>query len=288
LLPAAVAALEKMELILKVGHYSPATIVNYRREIRLLLEYYPDLDPADLSIDLITRYLLYCKEVLGSGFSKCHLVAQSVSFLFKHVLHKDYRVPSVLYPRKPEQLPDILSEAEVKRLIESTTNLKHRTILALIYSTGLRLNEASQLRMEHIDSTHMRIKVVRGKGNKDRYTLLSPRILLQLRDYYRKYKPQQYLFNGIKKGAPISPRMIQHVFARSMQRAAITDKGYSVHTLRHCFATHLLDNGADIHTIKELLGHCDLKTTMIYMHLTTARVQRIINPYDRIMSQSGS
>jgi site-specific recombinase XerD len=133
----------------------------------------------------------------------------------------------------------------------------------------------------------MRIKVVAGKGNKDRYTLLGHQMLLQLRHYYLKYKPVEYLFNGIRKGAPLSPRMIQHIFSRTLKKTTIPDKGYSTHTLRHCFATHLLDNGADLHTIKELLGHNDLKTTMIYMHLTTARVQRIINPLDKIIGSNG-
>jgi len=268
-----------------VGHYSPSTILSYRREIRLLLEYYPDTSADAISIEQISRYLLYCKEVLGSGHSKCHLVTQSASFLFKHVVGNNLKVPSVLYPRKSMQLPGIMSEAEVKKLLDGITNLKHRTIFILIYSAGLRIRELTNLRISDIDSQGMRIKVVQGKGRKDRYTLLSEQVLLKLRDYYLKYKPVEFLFNGWRKGSLISPRTVQHAFSLALKKAGLEGKNYSVHTLRHCFATHLPDNGTDLHAIKELLGHSDLKTTMIYMHLTTARVQRIVNPYDRLMAQ---
>lgn len=182
-------------------------------------------------------------------------------------------------------LPPIMSEAEVKKVINNITNLKHRTFIILIYSTGLRLRELTSLRIADIDSQNMRIKVVQGKGNKDRFTLLSQHVLLLLRDYYLKYKPVEFLFNGYRKGLPASPRSVQHAFALALKKAGLGNKNYSIHTLRHCFATHLLDNGTDLHTIKELLGHNDLKTTMIYMHLTNARVQRIINPYDRLFAQ---
>lgn len=276
-----------MQLILKVGHYSRSALLNYSREIRLLFQYYPDTTPEQITTDQINRYLLYCKEVLGTGHSKSHLIAQSVSFLFKRVLSRPLILPSIIYPRKRTTLPAVMLPEEVTRTLQVTSNLKHRAILTLLYSSGVRLAELCNIRITDIDSACMRIKVVQGKGGKDRYTLLSPRVLELLRSYYLQYRPAQFLFNGSKRGSAISPRTVQHAFGHALQKAGLGDKDYSVHTLRHSFATHLLDDGTDIHTIKELLGHSDIKTTMTYLHLSSRRVQQIVNPYDRLCAKIG-
>lgn len=271
---------------MKVGHYSRSSITNYLREIRGLLEYYPDKAPADITIDMVAHYLLYCQKTLGAGHAKCHMVAQSASFLFRQILRKDERIPTILYPRKRLVLPPVMSPEEIKQTLDLTPNLKHRTIFSVIYSSGVRVAELCALKITDIDSSAMRIKVVQGKGAKDRFTLLSQQVLEQLRVYYLKYKPTHFLFNGSRSGLPISPRTVQHAFSLALQKAGLEDRDYSVHTLRHSFATHLLDSGTDIHTIKELMGHNSISTTMIYLHLSTARVDRIINPYDRICSST--
>ena len=176
-----------------------------------------------------------------------------------------------------------MNTAEIRALIDSIKNVKHRTVVMLLYSTGMRLSEISALKIADIDSKTMRIKVVQGKGSKDRYTLLSEQVLLELRAYYIIYKPQEYLFNGHQRGKCLSVRMIQHLVQNALIQLGLSSKNYSVHTIRHSFATHLVDNGTDLHTVMELLGHSSLHTTMRYMHLTTARIQGIVNPYDALV-----
>ena len=150
----------------------------------------------------------------------------------------------------------------------------------VLYSTGMRLSEISALKITGIDSKNMRIKIVQGKGAKDCYTILSEQVLQELRAYYIIYKPKEYLFNGAGPGRPLSARMIQHLVQKAILQLGPGSKKYTVHTIRHSFATHLVDRGTDLHTVKELLGHSTLQTTMRYMHLTTTRIPGIINPYD--------
>lgn len=172
---------------------------------------------------------------------------------------------------------------EIMQLIDSVTNLKHRTILMLLYSTGMRVSEIANCRITDIDSKNMRIKVVQGKGAKDRYTILSQQVLLELRAYYLIYKPKEYLFNGFRPAKRYSVRTIQHLMQKALTKAGLENKHFTIHTIRHSFATHLLDNGTDLHTIKELLGHSSLQTTMRYMHLTAKRTEGIFNPYDALL-----
>lgn len=210
------------------------------------------------------------------------MAAQSIAFFCRHVLKRPYLIPSVVYPRTAATLPPVMSPQEIKALIDTIENLKHRTIIMLLYSSGLRVSEISNLKIMDIDSKNMRIKVVEGKGAKDRYTILSQQVLLELRAYYLIYKPKEYLFNGQGAGKPISVRSIQHLMQNALIRLGLGSKHYTVHTIRHSFATHLVDNGTDLHTVKELLGHTCLQTTMRYLHLTTSRTDGIVNPYDTL------
>lgn len=210
------------------------------------------------------------------------MAAQSISFFFRHVVKKAYIIPTVIYPRKNYVLPPVMSTEEISALINHIKNIKHRTLVILLYSAGLRVSEIAALKMADIDSKSMRIKIVQGKGGKDRFTILSQQVLLELRAYYLIYKPVTYLFNGATEGKPISVRCIQHAIHKALLQLGLKSKNYSVHTIRHSFATHLLDNGTDLHTIKELLGHSNLQTTMQYMHLTNRRINAVINPYDAL------
>lgn len=210
------------------------------------------------------------------------MAAQSIAFFCRHVLKRPYLIPSVVYPRAATTLPPVMSPEEIKALIDTIENLKHRMIIMLLYSSGLRVSEIAHLKITDIDSKNMRIKVVQGKGAKDRYTILSQQVLLELRAYYLIYRPKEYLFNGQGAGKPISVRSIQHLMQNALIRLGLDSKNYTVHTIRHSFATHLVDNGTDLHTVKELLGHTCLQTTMRYLHLTTNRTDGIINPYDTL------
>ncbi len=227
-------------------------------------------------------YLVYLAKTLGCSRVKCKMAAQSISFFCRHVLKRPYVIPSVIYPRTAGKLPAVMSAEEIKLLIDTVKNIKHRTIIMLLYSSGLRVSEISHLKITDIDSKNMRIKVAEGKGAKDRYTILSEKVLLELRAYYIIYKPKEYLFNGSAPGRPISVRSIQHLVQKALIQLGLGSKNYSVHTIRHSFATHLVDNGTDLHTVKELLGHSCLQTTMRYLHLTVKRTEGIVNPYDAL------
>jgi integrase/recombinase XerD len=238
--------------------------------------------PASFTEDMVMQYLLYLSKTLGCSRAKCRMAAQSISFFFRHVLKIAYVIPSVIYPRKSTTLPAVMSAAEIKTLIDSVTNIKHRTIIMMLYSTGMRLCEIAALKITDIDSKLMRIKIVQGKGAKDRFTVLSQQVLMELRAYYLIYKPKEYLFNGDRPGKRYSMRSIQHLVQKALMKIGLDSKNYPVHTIRHSFATHLLDNGTDLHTIKELLGHSSLHTTMQYLHLTSTRTDKVISPYDRL------
>lgn len=256
------------------------TIRNYLHELRCLFSYYPDKIPQTYDSDMVTYYLVYLNKTMGCSRAKCHMAAQSISFFFKHVLQTPYVIPSIIYPRKSKTLPAVMSQEEILKVINTIDNVKHRTIVMMLYSTGIRLSELVHLRIADIDSKNMRIKVVQGKGAKDRYTILSQQVLLELRVYYIQYKPIDYLFNGSGKGSRYSHRSIQAIVEKAIAMAGLKNKDYSVHTIRHSFATHLVDNGTDVHTVKELLGHNSLGTTMQYLHISQKRTDGVANPYD--------
>lgn len=178
-----------------------------------------------------------------------------------------------------------MSVYEVQEVINAIINLKQKTLLIVLYSTGLRLSEMANLKIEDIDSTLMRIKVVNGKGKKDRFVPLSPLVLLQLRQYYIQYKPITYLFNGRAVGKRYAPRTIQKILQNTLAKIGLQHKNYTVHTIRHSFATHLVDNGADLQLIQELMGHHHLSQTTAYLHLSTKRMHQAVNPYDAMLAQ---
>jgi site-specific recombinase XerD len=245
--------------------------------------YYPDVDPLDFTEAMIMQYLLYLSKTLGCSRVKCKMAAQGISFFMRHVAKRPWVIPTVIYPRPSSKLPSVMLPEEIMKLIDGVQNIKHRTILMLLYSTGMRVSEIANCKIADIDSANMRIKVVQGKGAKDRYTIMSQQVLLELRAYYLIYKPKEYLFNGFRPGKRYSVRSIQHLMQKALIKTGMENKNYTIHTIRHSFATHLLDNGTDLHTIKELLGHSSLQTTMKYMHLTSKRTEGIFNPYDALL-----
>ena len=256
--------------------------------MRFLYSYFNDRDPNEIGADEIILYLNYLKTSLNLGRDKCRMLAQSCSFFYKHVLKKPYLLPSKLYPRKEFKLPEILSQQHAAHLFQSIRTLKYRCMIGLFYGSGLRLNELRMLRISAIDSTAMQLKVVQGKGNKDRFTILPKFILDDLRTYYKQERPKEFLFEGRYPGKPMHERAIGHAVTQCMKLAGYQDKGFSPHTLRHSFATHLLDQGVDIHTIKELLGHSKIETTMIYLHLQQTKRASLISPLDKMIGDVDS
>jgi site-specific recombinase XerD len=192
-----------------------------------------------------------------------------------------------LYPQKQFILPNIMSQQEVAQLFAAPLSLKEYCVIGLLYGSGLRISEVAALRIQDIDSAAKRIKVVQGKGAKDRFTLLAGNLLDKLRQYYVAAKrPKEYLFTSPQTGRAFHPRSMQLVVSGAMQKAGFTPKGYTAHTLRHSFATHMLDNGSNIHVIKTLLGHSQLSTTMVYLHLQQHTQYGIVSPMDKLLNHS--
>jgi site-specific recombinase XerD len=246
------------------------------------LEEYHDTSIDEISIDQVKDFLQYSIGTKSLSASYINQVISAVKILQQDVLGKEWESIRIKRPRRVKKLPVVLSKEEVKSMIETTRNLKHRTIFAVIYSAGLRISELISLRPSDIDSDRKQIRVL-GKGNKYRYTLLSDNTLDMLRIYWRAYKPERYLFEGQRRGKPISSETIQVVFKNACKKSGII-KTASVHSLRHSFATHLLENGVNLKIIQSLLGHSSLRTTSIYLHVTKFDPASIRSPFDEIAS----
>ena len=272
----------KAAAFLSAKNYSPRTVRNYTSEMRYIFSYYNQKDPLEITQDDIIGYINFIKKQFGSGYDKCRMVAQACSFFYKNILRVPYVVPSAFYPRREFKLPNILGEAQVKHLLKSTTNPKHRCILAMFYGTGLRLEEMCHLKMSCIDSKNSAVKVEKGKGGKDRITILPKTLLPELYRYHKAYRPKVYLFEGRMAGKPLSNGAMQVAVRQAMAKAGFEKGRYSAHSLRHSFATHLLDAGTDLHTIKVLLGHSSIETTMVYLHLQKCKRAKLVSPFDQL------
>jgi integrase/recombinase XerD len=222
--------------------------------------------PEQLSEDEIERYLLHLIEERKLAWASTNQAACALNFLFHVTLkqpHTAFRIPR---RKLPSKLPEILSREEVCRILEASSNLKHRTLLTATYAAGLRVSEVCKLKLSDVDSERMMLRVEYGKGAKDRYTLLSPRLLELLRLYWRATRPVIWLFPTRDGQRCIDSALAQKMYYAAKRRAAITKQG-GIHSLRHAFATHLLEAGVDVHTIQRLLGHGQLSTTARYFHL---------------------
>ena len=239
--------------------------------------------PAEITDKMIEDYLLYLKNDKGNAPNSCGTVLTGLRFFYKNVAKKQIAVDYSLR-KKPRKLPTVLTMEQIWKLICASKNLKHRLILMTTYSAGLRASEVMALKPEHIDSERMLIKVEDGKGNKDRFTLLSEKLLPQLRSYYKKYRPKTYLFPSSfrkKKNMQLSYEAVRLIYEKARNKAGVK-KGEGIHTLRHSFATHLLEAGFDIRKIQVLLGHTRLSTTMIYLHVSCETLSKIPSPLDLI------
>ena len=264
--------------------YSARSIDSYVREMRLLFSHYNDIPPKTITQNNIVDYINFIKLEHGVSRDKCRMTAKSCSFFYKHIYKAEFIVPSAFYPRKEFRLPDILTQEQVLKVLDTATNIKHKLLVGLFYGTGMRMSELKNLQMKEIDRSNSQIKVLAGKGSRDRFTLLPKQLLPEMEQYYRQYRPKIYLFEGQTPGKPMNERSIQHALRQCMKLAGLEQYKFSAHSLRHSFATHLLDQGNDIHTIKELLGHSKIETTMIYLHLQKKKRAALCSPFDFIMT----
>jgi site-specific recombinase XerD len=272
---------QKMIRAMELRNLSSNTQRAYLRAVTGIARFY-NQSPDKMTKEKIEDYLLYLKRDKAISPNSCYSVLTGLRFFYKNVVENEIPVTYSI-ARNPRKLPEVLTMEDVWKIICSTNNLKHRLILMTTYSAGLRVSETMNLKPEHINSKRMLIKI-KGKGKKDRYTLLSKRLLLELRSYYREYRPRTYLFPssfGKNKDQPLSYGAIRFVY-EDARRTAGVKRGAGIHTLRHSFATHLLEAGYDIRKIQVLMGHTKLTTTMIYLHVSRETLSKIPSPLDLI------
>jgi integrase/recombinase XerD len=261
---------------LELQRKAPGTVSGYVKDIEELALYY-GRSPDKITREEIRSYLHYLIVDKKLSYSSCNHKIVAINFFNREILGRkmDLQVPM----KKNERLPEPLSREEVTRLILTAKNLKHRVLMMTAYSAGLRVSELVRLRPDDINSQRMIIRVVQGKGRKDRYTLLSERLLSELRSYWRQYRPEKWLFVSQVIGNHLPRETAARAFYQMKKRAGIVH-GHGIHTLRHSFATHLLEAGVDLRTIQILLGHKSFSTTLKYLHVTKKRIQETQSPLD--------
>lgn len=254
-------------------NYSASTIKAYVSSVSLLCRFY-NRCPSELTDEDIVAYMNHLVNKKDYSQSSVTGAYSGIKLFWEQILDRPWNGRRLPRPKRSKTLPEVLSVEEVKCLIERTRNLKHKAIFQLLYSAGLRIGELVRLEPGDIDSRRMVVRVRQGKGKKDRYTVLTQPMLQDLRTYWKSYRPEKYLFEGMVRGRHISQRTVQKVFQNSKKRAEIK-RGVSVHVLRHCFATHLLEAGVDVLTIKSMMGHSNLSTTTRYIHVQSKRLEKV-------------
>lgn len=267
---------QRMIRELQLQRKSPKTVDAYVAAVVGLAAHYRR-SPEQIKLEEVRDYLhlLITQRKLAS--STCNQKLVGIRFFYREVLRQEFdlRIPM----KRSGRLPEPLGRQEVARLLQAATNVKHRTMLMTTYAAGLRVSELVQLRVDDIRSDRMLILVRSGKGDKDRYTLLSPRLLAELRSYWRQYRPSPWLFPGPRGNAPLSTDSPLKVFQQAKAKAQVKH-GHGIHSLRHSFATHLLEAGVDLRTIQRLLGHTSLSTTARYLHVTQKHLSSVNSPLE--------
>ncbi len=247
---------------------------------------YFDRPATELGLEHVQQYLhyLFTERKLGSG--SINTYNSGLRFLFQIALDRPLDTSKIPCHRKHRPFPDILTRQEVHNLLDATLNLRNKAILSIMYGAGLRISEVISLKVSDIDSTNMQLLIRNAKGGKDRYAILPEKSLAILREYWKAYHPKEWLFlssSNNKTGSHLTSRAAQDIFREAVMRAGIT-KAVTCHTLRHSFATHLLENGVDLFHIKQLLGHSDISTTCIYLHLVKISQMNVSSPLDQLDS----
>ncbi|MGH2568950.1 MAG: site-specific tyrosine recombinase/integron integrase [Bacteroidota bacterium] len=276
---------EVLKKELRLRNYSPKTIKAYKSVIRSFVKHIDPKHPREVTETDLRAYLLHLLQEKKMAASSVNQVLNALRFLYVDLYNRPLTLGEIPRPKKQRKLPSILSEEEVHALFEQTTNLKHKVLLMLTYSAGLRVGEVVRLKPEDIDSKRMLIHIRKAKGQKDRYVQLAATTLTMLRSYWKKEHPQEWLFPGQRDGRYLSERSAQEIFKQAAERAGIR-KPVSIHALRHSYATHLLEAGVDIRYIQEILGHSNLKTTEIYTHVSKKKIAEVVNPLDRLYLQT--
>lgn len=264
---------------MEVEHFSNSSINCYLHSIKQLCLHSGRL-PDAMCEDDIFNYLLHLKNECDLSRETIRNHLQGIRFVYRNIYKRIDIIQDVPYPKQTNHLPVILNSKELKLLFASAKSLKHLMILKIAYSGGLRRSEISRLKLVDIDTKNNIIRIENSKGNKDRYTLLAKNLIPELGAYYKRYKPEKYLFNGRIKGFPYSEEGLRWTFSQALISSGI-QKEVSLHSLRHAFASHLLAMGTDLFTIQKLMGHNDIRTTMVYLQVNHSREKHtLISPLD--------
>jgi site-specific recombinase XerD len=269
---------DRMLRELQLRRFAPATQKAYLEAVVGLTKHFR-IAPDQLSAHQVQDYLLYLMTERHLQWNTVNTIASGLTFFYTQTLRRPDIALAMPCRRTPRSLPEILSAAELEALFAATADQQHRALLMTTYAGGFRVSEVVHLRPTDIDSQRMMIRIVRGKRARDRYTLLAPRLLQELRAYWRAYRPRTWLFPGRRPDRPFSDDKARAVFNRAKAQAGIR-KGGSIHVLRHCFATHLLEAGVDLRTIQILMGHASITSTAWYLHLTRKTLDRTHSPLD--------
>jgi site-specific recombinase XerD len=260
--------------------FASSTKELYIRSIKGLADFHSQ-PPDKLSNKQIQEYLVFCIQEKKLSWSSCNILFCGIKKYYLGYLGRK-EIDVTIPPRtRAKKIPMLLSREEVYQLLNTPASLKHRALLTTVYSAGLRVSEVVRLRPEHIESSHMAIRVEQAKGRKDRYTVLSRHCLGLLRNYWRVHHPRDWLFFGKNKNRPMPVGTAQHIFYNAKKKSGIT-KGRGIHTLRHCFASHAMDDGVEMYIIKRWMGHTSIKTTYNYIHVCSGYLEKIGNPLDRL------
>jgi integrase/recombinase XerD len=274
-----IAQIERFKQWLRSKRYSESTLTTYSEALKSFLVFYREKPLADITNEDVivynNEYIL--KNNLSASYQ--NQIVNAIKLFFQTIRETKMLVDKIHRPKRSKVLPNVLSKEEIKLILNAHSNIKHKMMLSLIYSCGLRRGELLALQPVHIDSKRNLVLLKNAKGKKDRVAPLSPKILEMLREYYTVFKPTKYLFEGVVPGEPYSEKSLQSVLKQALKKVGIT-KPVSLHWLRHSFATHLLESGTDLRYIQELLGHSSSKTTEIYTHVSTKSIQQIKSPFD--------
>ncbi|MGC4041799.1 MAG: site-specific integrase [Flavobacterium sp.] len=272
-------SLENFRNWLRSRRYGENTLSIYIDAVKSFLIFFSNKNLTEITNNDVVLYNndFILKRNLSASYQ--NQVVSAIKLFFITVQDRKIEIENIHRPKRAKALPNVLSKEEVKSILEAHSNSKHKVMLSMIYSCGLRCGELLALKPYHVDSKRNIVLLKNSKGKKDRLVPLSPKILAMLRDYYKNYKPSEYLFEGQQKGKPYNARSLQIVLKRALEKTEIR-KPVTLHWLRHSYATHLMESGTDLRYIQELLGHSSSKTTEIYTHVSTHSLRQIKSPFD--------
>jgi site-specific recombinase XerD len=270
---------EQMIKDLQLKGATPHTQRIYLREVANFAKYFGK-SPDELGEKELKEYLLHLKNERNLADGTFRFYVAGIKFLYSTTLKREGIVDKIKFGKRKKKLPVVLDLAEVEALFSVTSNIKHKAILMIMYSSGLRISEVIHLKIIDIDSKRMMVHIRQGKGGKDRYSILSQAALECLRQYWREYHPKEWLFEGQKKSTHIKYTAVRNIFCDAVKRAGIR-KPASPHTLRHSFATHLIEAGVSLHHVQLLLGHTSPNTTTVYLHVSKMNLAQVVSPLDR-------